>query len=78
MASENYITREFSGIKGIDAAAPRADIDADRAAVADDLYPCGGRLKTRPALIHAGAFKKPVDKAKGAFGVSTLWATGFC
>lgn len=72
MASENYITREFSDIKGIDAAAPRADIDADRAAVADDLYPCGGRLKTRPALIHAGTFKKPVDKAKGAFGVYSV------
>ena len=66
------ITREFSQIKGIDAQASPSVIDADRAVSATDLFPENGRLATRPALVHAGVFKKPVEKAKGAFGIYSV------
>lgn len=66
------ITREFSQIKGIDAQASPSVIDADRAVSATDLFPENGRLVTRPALVHAGVFKKPVEKAKGAFGIYSV------
>lgn len=69
MASEEYITREFSDIKGIDASCPPSEAELDRAVAADNLIPKNGELVTRPSLVHAGVFRRSTDKTKGAFGV---------